>query len=967
MFKKILILGLLLISTQMMAQTGILRGKITEATTGEGAIGATVTLAGTTNAAFTDIDGEFTLTVPYGKHNLIISYVGFQKKTIADIIINEKKGEVYLENIVLDTDTQTLQEVVVRAELLRTSEAAITMIKHNSSVILDGISSAKMKITGDATAVEAAKRITGVSIEGGKYVYVRGLGDRYTKTTLNGMDIPGLDPDRNSLQMDIFPTSLIDNIMVSKNFSAEMPADFTGGLMNVETKAFPEHKVFNVSFGVGYNPQANLKSDFLTYDGGKYDFLGFDDGSRELPGLAAGVNVPTPISGHSKEEVTSFVKSFNPELATKTKTSPLNYSGGITFGDQRLLGQSSNKLGYILSLNYKLDYQFYDDVNYGEYQRYNDASLTEMRYATVQNGQYTDESVLLGGLAGLAFKGKSTKIRLTAMRLQNGEKRAGIFDIDNDGAAVGQSGYIAKSNNLEYNQRSLNNFLLAGTHLLSNDKLEIDWKLSTTYSISEDPDIRKSAFTYTSNNDIVFSAGAGGLPSRIWRDLDEVGQNGRVDLSYGYAFKGNSAKVRIGANVLRKERNFEIKQFQMAFFGGAAGGTWATDDFSTILNEGNIYPNKQPNNIYYQSGNNDPNPNEYNSRSLNQGYYVSNEMSFGDRTKVIAGLRLEEFKQYHTGRDQSYASGDIVNGRNLDDEVVLSSVNLFPSLNVIYKLGELANARFAYAKTIARPSFKELSFAQIIDPLTNRIFNGSLFTYSDWDGELLETKIDNFDLRLEKYGERGELISLSGFYKKFRNPIELIRIPEQQTSTEYQPRNVGDGMVLGVELELIRNLSFVSQAMQDWQLSLNFSAVKSQIDMSASEYNSRLEYVRDGETIEAVRKMAGQAPYILNGGISYNSFEKGLDMGLFYNVKGSTLNIVGIGLFPDVYTEAFHSLNFGLNKKLGKSEKLSLDVKASNILDDTVDVVYKSYKAENQMFSSHNPGRSFSVGLNFKL
>ena len=444
MFKKLLTLGLLLISTQIMAQTGILRGKVTEATTGEGAIGATVTLAGTTNAAFTDIDGEFTLTVPYGKHSLIISYVGFQKKTITDVLIDAQKGEVYLENIVLDTDTKTLDEVVVRAELLRTSEAAITMIKHNSSVILDGISSAKMKITGDATAVEAAKRITGVSIEGGKYVYVRGLGDRYTKTTLNGVDIPGLDPDRNSLQMDIFPTSLIDNIMVSKNFSAEMPADFTGGLMNVETKAFPEHKVFNVSFGLGYNPQANLKSDFLTYDGGKYDFLGFDDGSRELPELAAGMNVPTPISGHSKEEVTSFVKSFNPELATKTKKSPLNYSGGITFGNQRLLGQSSNKLGYILSLNYKLDYQFYDDVSYGEYQRYNDASLTEMRYATVQNGQYTDESVLLGGLAGLAFKSKSSKIRLTAMRLQNGEKRAGIFDIDNDGAAVGQSGYIAK-------------------------------------------------------------------------------------------------------------------------------------------------------------------------------------------------------------------------------------------------------------------------------------------------------------------------------------------------------------------------------------------------------------------------------------------------------------------------------------------------------------------------------------------
>src|SRR5690606_11095530 len=217
MFKKLLTLSLLLISAQMMAQTGIIRGKVTESTTGEGAIGATVTLEGTTTAAFTDIDGEFTLNVALGSHNLVISYVGFQKKSIAGVVVSSQKPEVYLENIVLDNDTKTLEEVVVKATMLRTSEEAITMIKHHSSVILDGISSAKMKITGDATAVEAAKRITGVSIEGGKYVYVRGLGDRYTKTTLNGIDIPGLDPDRNSLQMDIFPTSLVDNIMVSKN------------------------------------------------------------------------------------------------------------------------------------------------------------------------------------------------------------------------------------------------------------------------------------------------------------------------------------------------------------------------------------------------------------------------------------------------------------------------------------------------------------------------------------------------------------------------------------------------------------------------------------------------------------------------------------------------------------------------------------------------------------------------------
>lgn len=957
----ILFFSFLLTSLTAFSQSGIIRGKISDET-GEGAIGATVMIEGTTNAALTDIEGEFSLNVPFGKHNLAISYVGYQKMNVTGVAIDAQNKETYLENIVLLPDSKVLEAVTVKAAILRTSEEAITMLKQKSPVIMDGISSAKIKITGDATAGEAAKRITGVSIEGGKYVYVRGLGDRYTKTTLNGMDIPGLDPDRNSLQMDIFPTSLVDNIMVSKNFSADMPADFTGGLMNVETKAFPERKVFNISFGTSYNPQANLKSNFLSQEGGMYDFLGFDDGLRKLPEFAESNNIPTPISGHPKEEVSSFVQSFNPNLAVTEKTSPLNFSAGITQGNQFNLGSSSQKLGYIFSLNYKSNSQLYDKAVYGEYQRSLVANQTELVEATLQNGQFSEENVLIGALAGVAYKNIHSKIRLTAMRLQNGEKRSGIFDIANNGEAVGQSGYISKSNNIEYNQRSLTNILLGGTHILFNEKWDLDWKISNTNSVSSDPDIRKTAFTYSNNGTrFEFAAGAGGNPSRIWRDLDEVNQNVRLDLAYNYQLFHQESKLRFGTNILRKERNYKILFFDMQFFGSQY---WTSDDVSQVLDPSNIYPNK-PNSIYYQSGNSNPNPNEYNSRSLTQGYYVSNEFNPLENLNIIAGLRFEQFKQYHTGRDQKYASGDIQNGRNLDDQLVLNTNNLFPTINVVYKLENTTNLRFAYAKTIARPSFKELSFAQIIDPMTNRIFNGSLFTYSDWDGNLVETKINNLDLRYEKYGEKGQLISVSAFYKTFKNPIELIRIPEQQTSTEYQPRNVGDGSILGAEFELIKSLEFIHTKLNNWRLNLNLSVVESRISMSESEYNSRLDYIKEGESIRSYRKMAGQAPFIVNGGISYNSFEKGLDVGLYYNVKGSTLNIVGIGLFPDIYTQPFHSLNFGLNKKL--SEKLFVDFKVSNILNDNVDIVYKSYNAQDQTFSSINPGTSFSLGLDWRL
>src|SRR5690606_29725545 len=232
----------------------------------------------------------------------------------------------------------------------------------------------------------------------------------------------------------------------------------------------------------------------------------------------------------------------------------------------------------------------------------------------------------------------------------------------------------------------------------------------------------------------------------------------------------------------------------------------------------------------------------------------------------------------------------------------------------------------SYSKTIARPSFKELSFAQIVDPITNRIFNGALFTYSDWDGKLSETRINNFDIRWEMFLSGGQLLSVSGFYKQFDNPIELVRIPEQQTSTEYQPRNVGDGMLYGIEVEVRKDLKFISPALSNFNINGNITFVHSQIDMTSAEYDSRKTYEKAGQNILNTRQMAGQAPYVLNGGLGYSNTDLGLDVGLFYNVNGPTLYIVGAGLFPDIYNESFHSLNFSLNKKLGKKGNTSVDL-----------------------------------------
>ncbi len=746
-----------------------------------------------------------------------------------------------------------------------------------------------------------------------------------------------------------------------------MPADFTGGLLNIELKDFPDKKILNFSVGTSYNPDMHLHPDYLTYNGSKTDFLGFDGGVRALPAGAGQSNIPTPISGHSTEQVNQFINSFNPTLNAAQKMSPLDFSASFSMGNQIDLTRSNEgpennrKLGYIFSLSYKSDFKYYDDVFFGEYQRHIDPDRYEMRYATISDGEMGKKNFLIGLLGGVAYKTNYSKIRFTLMHLQNGESTAGIFNIDNDGEAVGQSGYLATSHNLEYNQRSITNMFINGTRKYGSSGVDLDWRIAPTLSLSKDPDIRKTAFTREYDGP-TFSAGAGGNPSRIWRDLSEWTIPAQMDLTKGYALNEMIGSVSFGVSQTYKQRSYQILFFDVQFFGQQPN--WIEYDPSLVLVPGNIYPDGK---IYYQSGNSNPNPNAYSSNVSNTAAYISNELEIFTSLKTILGLRAEYYVQRHTGRDITYATGDITNGRNLDNQKVLESLDLFPSINLVLALTDAQNLRAAYSRTIARPSFKELSFAQIIDPITNRIFNGSLFTYNGWDGNLTETRIDNLDLRWEYFMDRGQMFSISGFMKTFDDPIELVRIPEQQTSTEYQPRNVGDGRLVGVEFELRKNLSFLGSFMKNFNFSSNITLVESQISMTDVEYNSRESYLKTGETLSHIRSMAGQSPYVINSSLTYADYDLGLDAGIFYNVKGPTLYIVGGGLFPDVYNDPFHSLNISINKKIGKGRNASIDLKVSNVLNDENEVFYESFNASAQVFERLVPGRSFSIGYSHQF
>lgn len=945
---------LMLFSGAVVFGQGIIRGTVIEDATGEPLFGVTTVIQGTTTGASTDFDGKFEIKTAPGTYNLQISFISFKTVTIENLEV-KGGGEVTLvNNIRLKEDSEVLEEVVVTAEALQTTENALLTVKRKSVNLFDGISSASFKKIGDSDAAAAVKRVPGISIEGGKYVYVRGLGDRYTKTVLNGMDIPGLDPDRNTLQMDIFPTNVIDNIIVVKAFTPDLPADFTGGVVDISLKDFPDEKTMNVSWGVGYTPGMHLNSDFLAEEESSTDIWGYDNGMRDIP--TAGLTEITTRGdvfrdSGKQEKFTEIAKKFNPNLSPDKKQNFVDYSLGLNFGNQ--IAGDKNTWGYNAALAYKKSTTFYKDAEFNFYGKPNDRNKYELVGRNLQKGNLGTKNVLLSGLFGLALKRAQAKYRLNALHLQNGESKAGILKVISNNQG---SNFTANQYNLEYSQRALTNFLLAGTHYNKDATFEVEWKLSPTFSAIKDPDIRFTRIRTDSKRPSVGTEV--GLPERHWRYLSEVNYAGKIDFTKKFGSTSKDPKLKFGGSYTLKNRAYRIENF--AINTGDIKITNNPDDL--FKPEHFFHHDNNFGGLFYEPKFIPTNENKYDATITNIGAYSSFEFNLMPALKAILGVRAEKYVQYYTGQQDKH--------RKLDNKKMLDDFDFFPSVNFIYALSEQENAqhnlRFSFSRTIARPSFKESSISTIIDPISQVVFLGGFIPQGNtWKGELKSSHINNFDLRWEMFQPGGQTVSLSAFFKSFESPIEIVQIVEAKNNV--QPRNVGNGTVMGLEFELRQNLGKIASSLENFNFNTNITFVRSKIKMSDAEYASRKANTRKGESIESSRKMAGQAPYIINAGLSYKGAENALECGLYYNVQGETLLLVGLGDRTDAYSVPFHSLNLTVNKSFGAEKRLKLGLKIGNLLGQKKQKIFKSYQAKDAFLSRMNPGTSFGISLGYRI
>ncbi|WP_127844305.1 TonB-dependent receptor [Psychroflexus aestuariivivens] len=941
-FSKLVFLAFSFISTLAFSQNGTLEGKVLDGELDDVLPFANVIVQDTDKGSTTDFDGEYSIKISPGTYRVKFSFVGYESKEITEVVV--KANEVTRLNVTLNASSSSLDEVLITTTARRNTEASVLNLQKKSVKVTDGMSLEGIKRTGASTVASAVKSIPGVSVQGGKYVFVRGLGDRYTKSILNGIDIPGLDPDRNTLQMDVIPSSIIENIIVSKTATADMPADFTGGVVDIVTKDFPSSETYSFSVGTSYNTKMHFNSDYLEGASNPTDFLGFDNGDRDLP-IDEDLDIPSPVGDGLNDNgvsVTDITREFDKKLAADRTTSKNDFNFSFSAGNNYNVGENNNKLGYLANISYRNNTEYFEDLEQNFFFKPIDLAETELRPNRTQNGDVGINSVLLSGLAGISYKTDQSKYRFNVLHLQNGISRAGKFRtftfIQDDIEVV--------RDNLEYTEKSITNLNLNGSHTNEDASWEIEWALSPSFSRIYDKDVRVTPFEVIGENQFSIRPSTAGAPQRLWRNLEEINLAGKADASKKHQLFGRKANFKFGTAYTFKEREFRINNYNVLIKGSSQ--TPINGDPDKLLLDENIWRSETNSGSYIQ-GNFEP-ANNFKSNSRVAAAFVSEEFNITDNFKSIIGLRFENYQLNYTGENNQ---GTL----DLEDEQILDKADLFPSANLIYALNDETNLRGSYYRTTARPSFKEASIAQIFDPLSDITFIGNI--------DVQPTYINNIDFRYEKYLENGQMFAVSAFYKSFKDPIELVAFPEAPNNL--QPQNVNSADVYGLEFEVRKNFGFIAESLSKFSVNTNISFIESVVEMSEQEFESRQLAAREGQVIDDERDLQGQSPYLINVGLNYDDPEKGWQGGLFYNVQGETLEVVGIRNVPDAYTQPFHNMSFRLSKAFGENKNSSINFGFSNILNDVIETNYNSFQAESRIYSRRDPGQAFSLGYSYKF
>jgi TonB-dependent receptor len=910
-FVKKLLLGILLcfllLPSLLFAQEkGVISGVIVDES-GEPLIEAGIEITTTGQTFYTDWDGKYRIELPEGTYEMRTFYPLYQGQRIQNIVVTA--GKVTRLDMTLEPKKdQEIEVVEVVVEPEKTTEATQLLIRKKAAAVTDSVSAETIAKQPDSDVASVVQRAPGITVVDDKFVYIRGLGERYTSAELNNTTLPSTQTEKKVVPLDLFSADVIESVNVVKSYTPDLWGEFTAGVVQINTKDYPEVFEMKASVAAKYNSETTGK-DFKTYKGGDWDWLAFDDGKRELPSIIPDKEVRG--GNFTPEEIEKFGESFENIWNPDEKTAPPSYGANFHIGNK------FDKFGIVFDLTYDADYQIKDEKLYTYTPQTTGLLVQKNLDFTYWDEKYTWSGILNMGYEFNSDHKISFKNIYTRKALDQVRDSIGFVDENKYGDDPGTNEKNTKTRRLFWSEEGIYSGQLLGSHYfaglpgatpIKGLSSNIQWRLSYGNSTLDEPDMREVIYTVNRTPPFEFmfydSAKSG---ARSYTELDEDSYEAGFDWEIApEGLIGHPLKVKFGPAFSYRDRTFDYRTFQ---FAGSYLGIDRTQDPESIFTPINISPDQ----IQLQE-NTRPSDHYEADHEIIAGYLMADTPHFFFKDlRFVGGLRVEDSDQTLDGFDHE----DLVPPFT-PVHVSNEDTDYFPSASLIYSLTKDMNLRCGFSRTVNRPEFREIAPFLYRDSATNIETVGN--------PNLKRALITSYDLRWEWFLSPGELLALSLFYKEIDDPIERIRMVASSTIIRSTFQNAEKADNYGFEVEARKNLGFIHESLYPFSIFANYAYVDSEIDIKD-------EGSKTATLTSKNRALQGQSDHTANI-ILESQFDKwDLTARLLYNYVGERISDVGVLGLPDVIEEPTEWLDFILIKNIGN---WTMKFAAKNLLDEEV-------------------------------
>lgn len=874
--------------------------------------GARIFVKGMNQEFASNKDGYVEAKLTEGEHTLSIIHSDFSSQTIQVSVVAK---ELTSKSVELSPAAMELEEFVVLAPNVEGSVASAIAEERESDAVGNVLGSEQFSKSGDSDAASALKRVSGITIVGGKYVYVRGLGDRYSTILLNGLDVPSPEPTKRVVPLDTFPTSIIGSMLIQKAYTADLPASFGGGSVLIRTKDIPKDDGFIKASMTLYNNNATGKESIY-------------NASNATPLPSEIISASNNFNEIVGEPYTTIVKNSRSLNLTKEAVpfgGKFELSAGKSFelGDDFVVGASGS-----LYYQQKSDY---DEVDYSKY-IYDFNTQSVLLDSTLQSSVRKDTQ-LYGGMVNIGLQYfENQKIKYSLFTNTNIKDTTTFTAVDYVGSTEDRD-----KTYLEYVEEELLVHQVIGTNEINFggttegyfDNIVLDWGVEDASATRLEPGTVEYNYRHSLSDGVIWN-------QKNWYyyfDLEDSVKNYRADVTLPFVFNENDNYTQFGVFVYNKERTFDARRFNLRDRGASATNIDLSGSMDVIY--ASPYSSSLQFSSAYQAAD------SYRAIQDITAFYVKQLLSITEDLDVVASVRQE------TSTQQLF---DVKTGLGY---APLETSDAFPSLGMTYRFNDTMQLRASYASSITRPDFREFSPNRYVDPITENIIFGN--------PELQATYIDHLDLKYEWYFNSDEMLSLALFSKSFTNPVEsVVRRDDSQGNILQQTyKNAKSATSSGIEIDYRQRFGFIDDAWESLLFSSNFSLIDSEVEIQDDPndiFLSRLTTTK--------RAMQGQSPYVVNLQFGYDNPDTGDSALLLFNQIGERIVLLGTDMNEDQYQQPFAKLDFATRWKINnyyfKDSDFSYEFKfkASNLLDSDLEITQGS-----KTTVTTKPGREYSFSF----